>query len=552
MTRLILLILPLLPAPLLAQASVSAPLAQASISARLARETVSASPPQNLSVTVYRDPDRAQGPLSRTSLNGFAMISETRSVVLPAGPSTIRFEGVAEGMVAVTAIVTGLPGAVIEKNRNSALLSPSALVDGSLGNRVTISRTNPATGQARSENAIVRTRADGGLVLQTSEGFEAVRCAGLPEKLLFDRVPAGLSAQPVFSIDTNTPKGGSYRITLTYLAAGFDWQANYLATLEKGTTPDRQKLRLLAWLTIANDNGQSFPDATLLAVAGTINVERNFRSLSDRLEAKPLRLTCYPLGSTARGTMAKPVVEAGFFAPGAGLDDSRDIVVTGSLMRAVAAPAPPPPAMKAREEALGDVKLYRVPELVTVASQSLKQVAFLDQPRVDGTIFHRGACGPESAPESNEQPSPVTLWLRTRNDAAHGLGLAMPSGNVAVFEPTSAGEMLLGEQSIRDYASGQEVELALANASNVYLACGREAEDADLTDGDWHRLHALVTNANSHAIAFEIGLADSSAWAVRKLSGRHVIKDGRHIMTVTVPANSSRVLRWDIRNTVSG
>ncbi|MEO7690551.1 MAG: hypothetical protein ABIS51_14815, partial [Sphingomonas sp.] len=244
MARLILFILALLPASLLAQASVSG---------NLARESVSASPPQDLSVTVYRDPGRAEGPLSATSLNGFAMISETRTVVLPAGPSTIRFEGVAEGMVAVTAIVTGLPGGVIEKNRNSALLSPAALVDGSLGNRVTISRTNPATGLARSETAIVRTRADGGLVLQTSEGFEAVRCAGLPEKLLFDRVPAGLSAQPVFSIDTNTPKGGSYQITLTYLAAGFDWQANYLATLEKGGAPGKQKLRLLAWLTIAND-----------------------------------------------------------------------------------------------------------------------------------------------------------------------------------------------------------------------------------------------------------------------------------------------------------
>jgi len=538
MARLLLLILLLLPAP------------------ALARETVSASPPQELSVTVYRDPDRAQGALptalSPASLNGFAMISETRTVVLPAGPSTIRFEGVAEGMVAVTAIVTGLPGGAIEKNRNGDLLSPASLVDGSLGNRVTISRTNPATGVARSEDAIVRTRADGGLVLQTSEGFEAVRCAGLPESLLFDRVPAGLSAEPVFSIDTNSPKGGSYRVTLTYLAAGFDWQANYLATLDEGANPAKQRLRLIAWLTIANDNGQTFPGATLLAVAGTINVERNFRSLTDPLQAKPLRLTCYPLGSTARVTMAEQVVADQFLDRRASSDEDADILVTGSRMRAMA-PAPPPPApaiaMKAREEALGDVKLYRVPEPVTVAAQSLKQVAFLDRPRVDGTLFHRGACGPDSDENSDERLSSVALWLRTRNDAAHGLGVALPSGNMAIFEPTSAGEMLLGEQSMRDYASGQKVELALANASNVHLTCGRAAKDADLADGQWHRLHALVTNANDHAITLEIGLADGSVWAVRKVSGRHAITDGQHVMTVTVAANSSRALYWDIRQT---
>jgi len=120
---------------------------------------------------------------------------------------------------------------------------------------------------------------------------------------------------------------------------------------------------------------------------------------------------------------------------------------------------------------------------------------------------------------------------------------------VAVFEPTSAGELVLGEQSMRDYASGQKVELALATSRAVYLTCGRDADDADVTDGQWHRLHALVSNANNHAITLEVDLADSSAWAVRKLSGRHVVTDGRHVMTVTVPANSSRALYWDVRDT---
>lgn len=534
MIRLILLALLLLPAPAIAHE----------------REIVSASPPQDLSVTVYRDPDRAGNPLptnlSNASLNGFAMISETRNVVLPAGPSTIRFEGVAEGMVAVTAIVTGLPGGVIEKNRNADLLSPAALVDGSLGNRVTISRTNPATGLATSEDAIVRTRADGGLVLQMKEGFEAVRCAGLPEKLTFDRVPAGLSAQPVFSINTNSPAGGSYRVTLTYLATGFDWQANYLATLAKGAGHAEQTLRLVAWLTIANDNGQSFPGATLLAVAGKINVEGNYRSLADPLEAKPLRLTCYPLGSTALGTPAAPPPSVQF-APVPMVSNEGEIVVTAQR-RGVMALAAGAIAVKAAEEALGDVKLYRVPEPITVAARSLKQVAFLDRPRVNGTLFHRGACLPGRSKASDGQFSPVALWLRTRNDAAHGLGLALPSGKVAVFEPTSAGEMVLGEPSIRDYASGQDVEFPLTSAGNVYLTCGREGEKSDSTDGESHRLHATVSNANGHAITLEIVLGASSAWTVRTSSARQMIKDGWHVMTVRIPANGSRTLYWDIRN----
>ena len=215
------------------------------------RAIVDASEPNDLSVTIYRNPDRSVGEeLNRDYPEGFAMISETRTVTLPAGPSTIRFEGVAEGMVGVSAIVTGLPGGTIEKNRNAELLSPAALVNGALGNRVTITRTNPATGEALSEQAIVRTRADGGLVLQTSQGFEAVRCSGLPEKLGFASVPAGLSAKPVFSVDTNSPQGGTYEVTLTYLSWGFDWQANYVGTLGDTIDGDELSMQLMSWLTL--------------------------------------------------------------------------------------------------------------------------------------------------------------------------------------------------------------------------------------------------------------------------------------------------------------
>jgi len=135
-------------------------------------------------------------------------------------------------MVAVSAIVTGLPAGRSRRTAISDLLSPASLVDGTLGNRVTVTRTNPATGAQVAQDAIVRTRADGGLVLQTVDGYEAVRCAGIPEKLTFDRVPDGLSAQPVFSVDTRDARGGTYQLVLTYISWGFDWQAHYVGTFD--------------------------------------------------------------------------------------------------------------------------------------------------------------------------------------------------------------------------------------------------------------------------------------------------------------------------------
>jgi hypothetical protein len=516
-----------------------------------AREAVEASAPAALAVTLYRDPNRGmEEAMDRDWPQGFAMITEKRTVTLPAGESTIRFTGVAEGMVAVSAIVTGLPGGTIEKNRNADLLSPAALVDGTLGNRVTITRTSPASGQAVSEQAVIRTRADGGLVLQTSQGFEAVRCSGLPEKLTFERVPAGLSAQPVFSVDTRDSSGGTYAIELTYLAWGFDWQAHYVATLEAPGRSDEVRLRLMSWLTLLNDNGQSFPDAELLVVAGKLNVVSNFQGLADPPDARPLQLTCYPFGSTAEGSgidefesnlnalpqLAPPPPPPPPPPPMAAMARDEALVVTGSRV-----------AMKAAEEALGDLKLYRVPEPVTVAAKSLKQVVFLDQDAVDGRLLYRSRCSPWDADNNRGTAFAAEMLLATVNDKRHGLGMALPMGGITVFEPSSFGDQLVAEERLRDYAEGQDVELKLGDSSQVFAQCDIPV-DTDFGESPlrWAPMSVTLTNANRAPARIRLVLGVSGEWQLRGLQGTRV-KDGEVILEVTVPGNGRREVTWQAR-----
>ncbi|MEO0062827.1 MAG: hypothetical protein RLZZ08_1387 [Pseudomonadota bacterium] len=499
-----------------------------------ARDVVEASAPSALSVTLYRDPSRgADQAMNRDWPQGFAMIAETREVTLPPGESTIRFTGVAEGMVAVSAIVTGLPGGTIEKNRNADLLSPAALVDGTLGNRVTVTRTNPVTGIASSESAVVRTRADGGLVLQTAAGFEAVRCSGLPEKLTFDRVPAGLSAQPVFSVDTRSTAGGTWRVQLTYLAWGFDWQAHYVGTLAEGRD-DAMQMRLASWLTLLNDNGQSFDNAELLVVAGRLNVVSDLRQLSDPPTARPLQLACYPLGSTAAGS-PEPVPPPPPPAPmmvsspmAARMEEARDITVTGM--------------MKATEENLGDLKLYRVPERVTVSAKGLKQVAFLDQGKVQGRLLYRAYCAPGSAAE----PVPAQMLFVTVNDKRHDLGMALPQGGVTLFEPAAGGLRLVAEGTMRDHAAGQDVELPLGGSGQVFVSC--DPSGYGQPGPGWKRMAAVVTNANPRPVSLRLQLGPSAQWRMQGLAGARV-KDGQITVDLTIPANSRRELRWQLRQT---
>ena len=522
----------------------------------MAREVVDASAPTDIAVTIYRNPDR--GPdedLEAAYPQGFALISETRRVTLPEGESTIRFEGVAEGMVGVSAIVTGLPGGTIEKNRNAQLLSPAALVDGTLGNRVTITRTNPATGAAVSEQAVVRTRADGGLVLQSAAGFEAVRCSGLPEKLTFDRVPQGLSSAPVFSVDTRSERGGSYDVTLTYLSWGFDWQANYVGTMKGKAKGDEFDLGLLSWLTLVNDNGQSFDNARLQIIAGRLNIDSDFEDLSDPPTADPLRLECYPMGSTAAGSPVwdspVPSPPSPAYAPELGFAADESIIVTAVRREAALRDVPSAVSvLTAEEEDLGDLKLFRVPERVNVSARGMKQVAFLNKDEVKARYLYQAGCDPHAwIDDEDAEPQAASILLVTRNETAKGLGVALPQGQMTLYEPTARGILPGAQTTLRDYARGQDIELALADSAQVFARCAAVGEDG-LEDGsrNWTKMRATLTNANPHPVTLRLQLGHGGDYAIRFSRQKVVLNNGYQTVEVTVPANQTRSFDWQIRD----
>ncbi|WP_232493845.1 DUF4139 domain-containing protein [Novosphingobium kaempferiae] len=362
--------------------------------------------PARVALTVYRSA-YARGEIDRANPRGFAMVTETRKVRLPRGRAELRFEGVAEGIVPVSAVIEGLPGGTIEKNRDARLLSPASLIDGTLGREVTITRTDRATGRAISEEATIVAGPQQGVVLRTTSGIEALRCSGLPEKLAFRSVPTGLSSKPVLSVTTDSPSARTVTVRLSYLAYGFDWRASYVAT----QAGDGRTLDLFAWLTLANGNGQAFAQAEVNAVAGRLN-----RVVTPQMQAAiaRLRLSCFPLGTTTSDLKSRSAPQ-------------QEIIVTAQrrfegapppLAVAMAAPAPPPPPPPPPPEDLGDLKLYRVPEQVTVTPRAQKQVALLARGGIPFERRYRRAVSPWQMLDG----APTTIVLVLHNESAAGLG----------------------------------------------------------------------------------------------------------------------------------
>lgn len=485
---------------------------------------VIASPaPERVGVTVYRDLDRGNRPMARW-LNGYALISETRTIAIPAGESELRFEGVASGIIPQSAIIGGIPDGLLERNRDALLLSAGSLVDRSLGQRVSLRRTSTATGKATMEEAIVRSGSDGGVVLQTAAGVEALRCSGLAETLVYDRVPAGLSARPTLSVRVRARQPLSATVTLSYLATGFDWKADYVALL----SPDERTLQLQAWLTLASSDDTSFVGATTQAVAGRVRREQ---AEVPPVEAPGLRLQCWPEGKTSDIASAQPFPKElaydGLVPPSpppppapAMMMERSEIVVTGSRVTA-------------ERERLGDLQLYRIPEPVTVAARAQKQVGLLDRPAVKVEAVHLFAIAAGAA-DGEEQGR---LVLRSRNREAEGLGLPLPAGNVILFREGARRPLLIGEGPLDDTAVGEKVELGVATVSGVR---------AKLTSEEKGRRRLTLTNDRPVAVAAEVELVHGEGERIdaRGLSRR----DGKLLWTVTVPANGSARLAYRVRS----
>ena len=489
--------------------------------------SVIASPaPDAVAVTVYRDPDRGDAPIYTRSPRSFALISETRTVTLPPGEVTVRFEGVASGIVPQSAILFGTDPR--ERNRDAALLSQSGLVDAFTGQHVILKRTDPATGAVVEERARIRSAADR-LVVETPRGVEAVYCSGLNQTLLYPGVPVHLSAKPVLSMTTKDQPGGTVTITLAYIATGFDWDATYVATL----APDGKAMALLGWLTLASGDETSFADATTSAVAGRVNRSADTRDDTAQIAIRRARnlnreYGCWPAGTTS-DVQSPPPPPAPPPPPMAMAMPAADIIVTAQRRQESLADV----AVVAEAENLGDLKLYRIPLPVTVAAQSQKQVAFMVKDRIAGEVVYRSNV-------YGNTPDETEMLFRFQNRKQDGLGDPLPAGKAILYQDSQFGRMLVGETATDDKAVDEEVELVFGDAGNVTLETVSEKRGK----AGAYRHTTVIRNANPFPVRFEMEFPGGSDNRFTYPAGRMRAKPGKRVWSATIPAESHVTVQY--------
>jgi hypothetical protein len=236
-----------------------------------------------------------------------------------------------------------------------------------------------------------------GLSILTREKIVDLRCPKLPE---------GLITRPTLVWDLQADRAGAQKAEISYLTGGISWHAEYVAVANEDDT----MADLAAWVSVDNQSGADYPDATLQLIAGDVH-----------LVTQPPRAV--PMMQEM--AMARGKADVGF-----------------------------------EEESFFEYHLYTLPRPTTVRDRETKQISLFEPARTPVKKLY------EYKPWQDERK--IRIVLEFENKEERGLGMPLPKGKVRTYKRDArGGQQFVGEDMIDHTPKNEKVRLGLGNAFDV-------------------------------------------------------------------------------------
>ena len=435
-------------------------------------------------------PAAAQDDLAITIYNSdAALVSDTRDIRFGQGEQTVQLPGVSSMIVAPSVGFAAEGTEIVEQNYDFDLLSPQALMEKSVGETVLLVSVNPATGRETRRRATILA-VNGGVVIEAEGRIEVLRDDGLPTRVIFERVPPNLRAEPTLSVTVDSAQAGERPASLTYLTGGLSWRADYVASFDEAAG----RLDLQGWATINNQTETTFEAARLKLVAGDVQT-----------------------GQQQYNPRGRPNIrQAG--------------TQSGS------------------QERVGDYYLYPLEGRSTVASSQVKQIGIVDADGLPAQKrYEYRLSGFYSADEA--QNVEVRIAFDTSREAG---GDALPAGIVRVYQRDQSGQSLfVGEDRLGHTPAGSRVAIKTGDAFDVTAqprVVSRRNVSRYVTDTQMEvTLRNALPEVARVAVRQDVP-AYRAVVEVREESAPSERLDADSLeWTVEVPANGEAVLTYTIR-----
>lgn len=431
---------------------------------------------KTLSVTIYN--------------GGIGLVRETRNLNLPKGIRTLRFEDVPSQIIPQTVRVKGEDSkklTVFEQNYEYDLISPSRLMDKYIGKEVTLYRETE-----KKETSVKAT-------LIANNGSPVYKIGneislGYDGRITVPTIPENLFAKPTLVWKLKNDIDRAQNIEVSYQTQGLGWSADYILVLDK----DESICGLNSWVTLSNQSGTEYNQATLQLVAGKVQL------ISNRNEYQPaLRVSKKSL--------------------------MKDYEVSDT-------------APEFSQENLSEYYLYTLDQPTNIGYNQTKQVQLFQSEGVEIKKYFVF----ENLPmhEGNEKNfNNASVKYIFKNAKKNNLGRPLPSGVVRVFKADSKGrQQLLGEDTIDHTPENEEVKITTGQAFDV-VANGKKLtqESFKLSRGDRSSYSAEIRNRKKEAIEVRFYASLYGDWNITK-SNYKFTKESATRTYVDVPVKANEVV----------
>jgi hypothetical protein len=362
----------------------------------------------------------------------FAVVRERVPLDLKAGESAFNFNG-ATAQVEPDSVVLRDPAGrvqfrVLEQSYRADVMSQGLLLDLNEGKTIDFVVRDQNAKEYTVSGKIIRS----GYNPAGEQAAPIIEVDGklrfsLPGEPLFPALPGDGVLKPTLSWQLGAAQPAKFDAELAYITGGLSWQAAYnLVAPEKGDTLD-----VVGWVTIGNQSGKVFENASVKLMAGNVN----------KVEPEQFQRR-----------MAKAAVQLDEFSVGGA-------VVT--------------------EKAFDEFHLYSLARPVTLRDRETKQVEFMRATGVKAPViyvydgasaFGRNYGGmirdPGYGTQSNKK---VWVMREFKNSEENHLGLPLPKGRVRFYRRDDADGRVefTGENEIEHTAKNELIRIYTGDAFDV-------------------------------------------------------------------------------------
>jgi hypothetical protein len=417
-----------------------------------------------------------------TVYNGnFGVVRDTVPLELQAGITNQSYSGVTSqlepesvilrdpsGQVALSVVEQSYRGDPIDQTRLLQMFEGKTinflkLVDGK--ERIVSGKIIRAPSLALSTNQYGNQQQK---MLQAIVEVDGELMTQLPGTPLFPSLGDDSILEPTLSWKLYSENAASLEAQLSYLTNGMSWKSDYNLVLpEQG-----DEVTLTGWVSIENNTGTRFEDASIKLIAGDVN----------KVQTAP-----QTRGSVMEMAMAKSWADA--------------------------------PQVESKK--FDEFHMYSLPLPTTLRDGETKQVEFVRAEKVktdklyiydgSGGIRYYGSLNTNQSYGQNKQPD-VAIYREFKNTESNGLGVALPAGKARFYRLDSDGQLeFTGENTIDHTPKNETIRLDLGNAFDLV---------GERTRTDFYK----HTSRNMMRETFEIEIRNRSEEAVTVQVVEHLFR----------------------------